>query len=87
MFFVAKTGFIKTTNQYWKYIGSILLSFVVGMVFLWQINFSNDVTIFKGYLSVITLMSLFLFIWGCYSIKCPKCKLRILWYSVSKLEH
>ncbi len=87
MIIIKENGFIKTTNQYWKYIGSILPLLILGLIFLYQQFISDYVTIFQGKLSILTLFSIILFIWGCFSIKCPKCKLRIIWYSISKLDY
>ena len=87
MIIIKDTGFIKTTNQYWKYIISIILLLILGLIFLYQVFISEHVSIFQGKLSVLTLLAIILFVWGCFSIKCPKCKLHILYYSISKLKH
>ncbi len=80
-------SFIKTTGQYWKMIFSMSSMTVIGIVLIYQAWFSEEITIFTGDFIPFTLIAFLCFIWGCFSLTCPKYKLRILWYSISKLDH
>ncbi len=80
-------SFIKSTGQFWKLIAVLVPLGALGVILIYQEWFSEKVTVFTGRLLPITAVALLLFLWGCISVRCPRCKLRVIWYAVSKVDH
>jgi len=85
--FQMNDSFIKTTGQFWKLVAGLVPFCAVGVILTYQQWFSSKVTVFTGRMLPFSAVSLLLFLWSLVSIRCPRCKLRVIWYAVSKVDH
>ena len=89
-----KNAFIKATKQAWKmHLGNFLMLITTVVIFILavygdKINFIKNLKAetFAIIVGLGLLIGLLSFIWMCVSIKCPLCKAKLYWYSVSKIN-
>ncbi len=83
-----KLGLIRNSNQLWKIIIVAIIALLCGSVIIFQSFLYNPVGENTTFIAVLvaTLLGPISILWGSLSIKCPKCKLKIFWYAVSKLK-
>ena len=72
----------------WKIITVVIIALLSGSVIIFQGFLYEPVGENTTMIAVIiaTLLGSISLIWGSLSIKCPKCKLKLFWYAVSKLN-
>nr|WDE41602.1 hypothetical protein [uncultured bacterium] len=82
-----QNNFIKSTNQIWKIVLSLSIMVFLGFVLIFNQWFGEGIDLFAGKLWPVTLVGVIATIWGCFSVKCPNCGTKLLYYAISKIEH
>jgi hypothetical protein len=79
---------IKDSNQMWKIFVFLIITALCGATIIFQSLLYAPIGKSETMVLVIaaTILGILTFVWASFSIKCPNCKSKFVWYAVSKLN-